>query len=204
MCYSAIILAAGKGTRYQGTKQDEIFHGKQLWKYTYETVASIVEKNRIVVVGKDFLGGETRTGSVLRGLENLPNDTERVIIVEAARPMVLKTQIEELLYDSHPSVTFVRPLVNTVIYRNGDFLNRNELYDLLTPQAFDYKMLIEAYKSGKYVDVTDDTRIMFDYHGIKPYFIETGNNLFKVTYPGDLNIIESIYQKQIEEGMRDA
>lgn len=200
--HSALILAAGKGTRYNGTKQDVIFHGKQLWRYAYETALDVVRDDHIVVVGKDIPGGETRTGSVLNGLRALPKDTDRVIIVEAARPMVTAEQIRTLLNASHPSVSFVRSLVNTVVYRDGRYINRDELYDLLTPQAFDYKMLLEAYKSGQFTDMTDETRIMFEYHGIKPHFIETGSNLFKVTYMGDLDIIESIYQTQVAEGVR--
>lgn len=199
MNYSAILLAAGKGTRYHGTKQDVLFHEKPLWRYAYETALEVVGKERIVAVGKDIAGGETRTESVLKGLNALPADTDRVIIVEAARPMVTRLQILELLEDSYPSSSFVRPLVNTVIYRDGTYINRNELYDLLTPQAFDYRLLLEAYRSGRFTDMTDETRAMFEYHGIKPHFIETGSNLFKVTYPGDLDIIESIYKAQMEE-----
>lgn len=197
--YSAILLAAGKGTRYKGTKQDVIFHNKPLWRYAYETTMNIVGKERIVAVGKDIPGGETRTMSVLNGLKALPDDTDRVIIVEAARPMVTGEQILQLLNDAHASVSFVRPLVNTVIYRDGKYINREELYDLLTPQAFDYKLLLEAYMSGRFTDTTDETRIMFEFHKIKPHLIETGTNLFKVTYPGDLNIIESIYKEQCRE-----
>ncbi len=199
MSYSAIILAAGQGNRYKAKKQDIIFHGKPLWNYTYETTLSVIPRERVVVVGKDIQGGETRTGSVINGLKALPDDTDRVIIIEAARPMLTKTQILELLEDKYPSTSFVRPLVNTVIYRDGRYLNRNELYDLLTPQAFDYKLLLEAYESGIFNDMTDETRTMFEFHGIKPHFIETDSNLFKVTYPGDLEIIESIYQKQLKE-----
>lgn len=194
MNYAAILLAAGKGTRYRGTKQDVLFHDKPLWRYAYETGRNVVGEGHIVAVGKDIPGGETRTVSVLNGLEALPTDTDRVIILEAARPMVTENQVLQLLQDSHPSVSFVRPLVNTVIYRDGTYINREELYDLLTPQAFDYKLLLEAYQSGKFSDMTDETRAMFEYHGIKPYFIETDSNLFKVTYPGDLDIIELIYR----------
>ena len=88
------------------------------------------------------------------------------------------------------------------MYRDGRYINREELYDLLTPQAFDYKLLLEAYKSGRFSDVTDETRIMFEFHGIKPHLIETSSNLFKVTYPGDLDIIESIYKRMIDEGIK--
>lgn len=200
MTYGAILLAAGKGTRYQGTKQDVLFHGKPLWRYAYETAAAVVGSDRIVAVGKDVCGGETRTGSVLNGLRALKRDTERVIIVEAARPMVTREQVRELLLDRHASVSFARPLVNTVVCRNGTYLNRDELYDLLTPQAFDYPMLLEAYESGRFSDMTDETRAMLEYHGVKPHFIETDSNLFKVTYPGDLDIIESIYTRLQAEG----
>lgn len=197
---SVILLAAGKGTRYKGTKQDVLFHDKPLWRYAYETAASIVGKERMVAVGKDVPGGATRTQSVLKGLEALPEDTARVVIVEAARPMVTREQIQMLLDDPHPSVSFVRPLVNTVVYRNGTYINREDLFDLLTPQAFDYQLLLKAYQSGKYNDMTDETRAMFEQYGIKPHFIETESNLFKVTYPGDLDIIESIYQTLKAEG----
>lgn len=195
--YGAVLLAAGKGTRYHEKKQDVIFHGKPLWRYAYETAMSVVGKENIIAVGKDIPGGDTRTGSVMKGLEALPLGVNRVIIVEAARPMVTREQILQILDDPYPSSTFVRPLVNTVIYRDGTYINRNELYDLLTPQAFNKQMLIEAYHSNKFNDMTDETRVMFEYHKIKPHFIETESNLFKVTYPGDLDVLESIYQSQI-------
>lgn len=195
----AVLLAAGKGTRYKETKQDILFRGKPVWRYPYELLVSILGEDNVIAVGKDIEGGITRTGSVRNGMAALPENAERVIIVEAARPMLTKTQVLQLLEDEHPSVSFVRPLVNTVIYRDGRYINREELYDLLTPQAFDYKLLAEALKNGDFTDMTDETRIMFEYHGIKPHFIETGSNLFKITYPGDLEIIESIYRSQQEK-----
>lgn len=197
--FGAILLAAGQGSRYHGKKQDLMFHGKPIWRYAYDTALSVVGVRNIVAVGKDFPGGTTRTGSVMKGLAALNESIDRVIIVEAARPMVTKEQIELLLNAPYPSSTFVRPLVNTVIYRNGTFINRDDLYDLLTPQAFDRKMLEEAYQSGRFNDMTDETRVMFEYHGIKPHFIEAESNLFKITYPGDLEIIESIYKAQLNK-----
>ena len=195
----AILLAAGQGSRYHGKKQDLMFHGKPLWRYSYETTLSVVGNGNVVAVGKDMPGGRTRTGSVRIGLEALPMSVDRVIIVEAARPMVTKEQIIQLLEDSYPSSTFVRPLVNTVIFRDGTYVNRNEMYDMLTPQAFDRKMLQDAYESGRFEDMTDETRVMFEFYGVKPHFIETESNLFKITYPGDLDIIESIYRTRMEK-----
>ncbi len=200
MKYGAIVLAAGSSTRYQGgRKQDLEFHGKQIWRYSYDTVASVVGKDNIIAVGKDIPGGTTRTKSVIIGLKALPSATDRVIILDAARPLVKKTQVEQILANPNPSCSFVRPLVNTPIFRDGTYVNRSEMYDLLVPQAFDYKLLLEAYESGRFEDMTDETRVMFEYHGIKPTLIETENNLYKVTYPGDLMIIESIYQQMNKE-----
>lgn len=200
MKYGAIVLAAGFSTRYGGAKKQDLeFHGKQLWKYSYDTAKSIVGHENIVAVGKDIPGGDTRTKSVIIGLRSLPSNTDRVIILDAARPLVTVRQIKILLENPNPSCTLVRPLVNTPIFRDGTYVNRNEMYDMLVPQAFDYKLLLEAYDSGRFEDMTDETRVMYEYHGIKPILIETENNLYKVTYPGDLLIIESIYQRMKEE-----
>lgn len=196
MKYGAIVLAAGFSTRYGGQKKQDLeFHGKQIWQYSYDTAKSVVGEGNIVAVGKDMPGGETRTKSVIIGLKALPADTERVVILDAARPMVTAEQIKGILANPNPSCTLVRPLVNTPIFRDGTYVNRSEMYDMLVPQAFDYKLLLEAYESGKFEDMTDDTRVMYEYHGIKPTLIETENNLYKVTYPGDLLVIESIYQQ---------
>lgn len=126
-------------------------------------------------------------------------DIERVVILDAARPLVTEKQIRSVLEHESPSCSLVHPLVNTPIFRNGTYVNRNDMYDLLVPQAFDFKLLSEAYASGRFYDMTDETRVMFEYHGIKPTLIETENNLYKVTYPGDLLIIESIYQRMGKE-----
>lgn len=199
MKYGAIVLAAGFSTRYGGAKKQDLeFRGKQIWQHSYDTAKSIVGAEYIVAVGKDVPGGQTRTESVIIGLKTLPSDTDRVVILDAARPLVTIGQIKELLENPNPSCTFVRPLVNTPIFRNGTYVNRSEMYDMLVPQAFDYKLLLEAYNSGKFLDMTDETRVMFEYHGIKPTLIETENNLYKVTYPGDLLILESIYQQMNE------
>ena len=196
MKYSAIVLAAGLSTRYgEEKKQDLEFHGKQIWQHVYDIAKSVVGDGKIVAVGKDMPGGETRTKSVIIGLKALPTDTNRVVILDAARPLVTAKQIRDLLERTEPSCTYVRPLVNTPIFRDGTYVNRSEMYDMLVPQAFDYKLLLEAYESGRFEDMTDETRVMFEYHGIKPTLIETENNLYKVTYPGDLMIIESIYQQ---------
>ena len=194
--FGAIVLAAGAGARFHTAKPDVLFHGTPLWRYPYQAAVSVVGAEHTVVVGKDVPGGTTRSGSVLRGLDALPADTGRVVILEAARPLVTREQIVRLLDDPAPSVSYARALVDAVAYRNGDPIDRDTLYALSAPQAFDLRLLSEAYHSGRFDDVADETRVMLEYHGIKPQFVEGGSNLFKVTYPEDLAILEAIYQSR--------
>lgn len=189
-----VILAGGKGERFHGKKQDLEFHGKPLWKHVYDVAMEVNEQKNVVIVGRSVEGGKTRSESVINGLKALDSDTDRVVIMEAARPLVTTTQVRQLVNDKADSSSFVMPLVNTPIGKDGTYYDRSSLYDLLVPQAFDYKKLLAAYKTNKYIDMTDETRIMFEEYGIKPHLIETGQNLFKVTYPRDIAVLESIYQ----------
>lgn len=190
----AVVLAGGKGERFQGQKQFCELEGKPLWQHVYDKIYAVTQSDNIIVVGVDIPGGETRTESVMKGLKQLSSNTKRVIIAEAARPLVTKHQIKEILYDDAPSSSFVMPLVNTVIKRDGTYFNREEMYELLTPQAFDYQLLNKALNSGQFKNMTDETRVMFEFHGLKPHLIETTENLFKVTYKRDLPIIESLME----------
>lgn len=198
MDYGAIILAGGKGSRFKKQKQFEKIGQKEMWRYVYDKVIKAINGDHTVVVGVDISGGETRSQSVHLGLQKLEG-CGRVIILEAARPLVTVGQIETLLKDDSKSSTFALPLVNTVIGRDGTFYERNRFYDLLTPQAFDYRMLKQAYDTGKYRDTTDETIIMYQEYGIKPHFIVDGENLFKVTYERDMEIVKQLLKHQEEK-----
>lgn len=192
-----IILAAGQGSRFGKKKQFIEFNGKELWRHTYDKICMILDKENVVVVGVDIPGGDTRSKSVINGLKKLNEigDIERVVILEAARPLVTLDQLNTIVDDTHESATFVLPLVNTVIKKDGTYCNRSDYYSMTTPVGFDFKLLFEAYSSEKFLDLTDDTRVMYEYYGIKPYFIEGAENLIKVTYPSDIYILEMLAKK---------
>lgn len=194
-----IILAGGFGTRFGGSvrKQHLMFHGKELWRYMYDTACEVLPKDRVVVVGIDIPGGATRSGSVKNGLDwvKAKGDCERVVICEAARALVSKRQLEEIVSSKSPSCCFVRPVVDTVILTDKTYLTRSECCNLVSPQAFDFNLLYKAYENCDLSEIrTDDTRLMNDVYGIKPDFLKGDENLYKVTYPKDIAIIEAIYQ----------
>lgn len=195
----AVILAGGQGTRYQKQKQFELLNGIEMWKHVYQKTIKVVRPDNVVVVGVDVEGGKTRSESVQIGLNKLSKNCRRVVILEAARPLVTVEQIKKLLDADKESITFALPLVNTVIGRDCTYYNRNDFYDLLTPQAFDYELLKRAYDTGKYIDTTDETIVMFMEYGIKPHFILEGENLLKVTYKRDMEVIEQMLRSGVEE-----
>ena len=195
---AAIVLAGGQGTRYGQKKQFIVLNGKPLWQHVHDKVSKYVDEGDVCVVGVDIEGGETRSQSVINGLRYLKrkgNDYERLIILEAARPLITEEQIEVILNDKHPSCSFVLPLKSTVIMRDGTYLDRNKMWKMSTPVAFDFKKFYAAYMSGKYLDFTDDTRVMFEEYGEKPHFLEGDENLLKLTYQSDLPVLEALMKR---------
>ena len=195
----AVILAAGNGERFGKKKQFINFIDKPLYRHVFDTVLDILPRDNIVIVGVDIKGGNTRSQSVIAGLEYFSknkNDIDKVIILEAARPLVTKQQVLKLLNSESLSTTFVMPLVDTVIERDGKYVDRENYYNLLTPQCFSYKLLLDAYNKYPNKSYTDETRLMYEVYGIKAKFIKEGQNLFKLTYVRDLPILEHLFKLQ--------
>lgn len=195
---AVIELAAGQGTRFGERKQFVEFHGKPLWRHIYDNVINLVPKQNVVVVGVDVPGGIVRSQSVINGLNELINREkhfERIVIVEAARPLVTIQQLEDIINDKHKSTTYALPLVSTIIKKDGTYLDRNEFYKMSTPVAFDFELFSNAYLSDKHYDFTDDTRVMYEHYGIRPYFLEGSENLLKLTYQSDLSVLETLSQR---------
>ena len=103
-------------------------------------------------------------------------------------------QLQTLIETDSDSITFVAPCVDTIIKKDKTYLNRSECLRMQTPQAFNYDLLKRAYQTGKYNDMTDETRVLFEEYGIEPTFVEGGENLYKVTYPNDIFIIENFIE----------
>lgn len=193
----AIILAGGLGSRFGQKKQFLVVQNKPLWQHVFDKIAKIIPKENICVVGVTVPGGETRSKSVINGLTFLKDrgDYDRLLIVEAARPLITDEQVLNILQNPHSSCTYTLPLKSTIIKKDGTYLNREDLCKLSTPVAFDYHMFSKAYLTGKYLDYTDDTRVMFEEYGEKPFLLEGDENLLKLTYPSDIAIFENLLKR---------
>jgi len=207
MSVSAIILAAGQGERFGAKKQFIEYKGLPLWRHVYNRCLESYGFNKIVVVGiakppigtryatkvgnTVFIekGGKTRQDSVFYGLHKVTS--ERVVILEAARPLITVDQIRAITQDTHDSTTFVAPAHETILY-DGKHLDRNRCIMVQVPQAFNTHKLARAHIESGITNATDDTILMRQRWGIEPHLMLGGRNLYKVTYPHDLKVLEVI------------
>jgi 2-C-methyl-D-erythritol 4-phosphate cytidylyltransferase len=221
--YAGIILAAGSGSRMHSDipKQYIEIDGKPLIYYTLETFErSVVDEIVLVVrpgdeeyarreivdrygftkVSSIVCGGETRTDSVLNGIK--ATEAEYVLIHDGARCLVSIDLIERMAAKVvETSCIAAVPSKDTIkIVKEGvvcDTPNRENLYIVQTPQAFNRSNLLNAYlkldelSDEKRRTLTDDSMIMEN--AGKPVQIVAGEySNIKVTTPEDLDFVKNI------------
>lgn len=221
---SAIILSGGSGKRMEsGTpKQFMEIGGKPLIYYALSRFeASIVDEIVLVTRKQDMdrmrsevverygfrkikrlvPGGAERYNSVYNGLKNINRSSDVVLIHDGARPFVTNSMILESIRTArkYKACTVAVPVKDTIKVVDEDMNgietpDRRMLYAVQTPQAFDVKTLLEAYKrmhiDGS-KDATDDTMIVEKYIGINSRIIEGDYRNIKVTTPDDIAVCEA-------------
>lgn len=214
----AVVPAAGRGTRFGGPVPKQYLHaaGRPVIAYALEAlVAHPAVAGLMVAVaegdsdwpgwsevgGKPVLtciGGETRAGSVLAGVQALP-DTVRaddfVLVHDAARPNLALADLERLLETGRtdPVGAILAAPVRDTLKRAGDDGGidatepRARLWRAFTPQLFRRHQLVralgEAAAAG--IEVTDEAMAM-ERLGLRPLLVECAEGNFKVTTPADL------------------
>ena len=167
------------------------------WK---DTITKELSCTNINVTCKVVEGGYTRSESSYLGLQACSLSCKKVLIHDAARPFVSKeiynSCIEYLsIYDS------VVPIIkskDTSVYfdspKDINFIDRDKIRLVQTPQAFKYDMIMEAYKNQK-DGKTDDLQILLNY---KPEatikFIEGSEKNFKITTREHIDIIKELFK----------
>ncbi|WP_420332440.1 bifunctional 2-C-methyl-D-erythritol 4-phosphate cytidylyltransferase/2-C-methyl-D-erythritol 2,4-cyclodiphosphate synthase [Roseibium sp.] len=147
-------------------------------------------------------GGDTRQQSVLAGLKAL-EDTgcECVLIHDAARPFVSETVIDGLLAQldaGADGVLAAIPVVDTLKHCEEPgqplrTIDRSGLWAAQTPQAFPFKLILDAHLSAaeaKRNDFTDDTGLA-EWAGVSVKLSEGDPGNFKITTWQDLSRAET-------------
>ncbi|BBE31194.1 2-C-methyl-D-erythritol 4-phosphate cytidylyltransferase [Tepiditoga spiralis] len=219
---STIIVAAGSGSRMNKSIPKQFLKIKN--KSILEITTSIFENselidNIIIVANKKFFkktelevikfkkvfkiipGGKTRQESVFKGLKILKQLNPSIVLIhDVARPFISNILIKKLITKAKEKNSAIPILKeNSTISLSTKnkiekFLDRNQVYQHQTPQAFDFKKLFEAYtKFEKNLsDFTDDASIFFANKN-EVYTIEGEKNNIKITTNEDLLFAKFLY-----------
>lgn len=141
-------------------------------------------------------GGQTRTESVRKGLESMPDFVRYVAIHDAARPLASAKMLLDCLELArcHDGAVVGRPVADTLKRADADgcvagTVDRAFLWAVETPQIMNLALLIEAYERAGASAFTDDAGVM-EHAGRKVALSHAHNANLKLTYPGDLPLLE--------------
>lgn len=212
MVYTAVIVAAGSGSRMGLGYNKMLFKLQNQHTILEETVSIFVKDTRckqiIVVVSEEdkdifsevlddinvtfVFGGATRQESVYHGLQKA--ECEYVLIHDGARPWLPMEQLNELLttLESKKACLLMVPAKDTVkIVENGIIkttLDRSTLWQAQTPQAFLTKAILQAYEKAmlKQAQTSDDAQVMELYGEYKVHVVKGSYENIKVTTIEDI------------------
>lgn len=211
----AIILAGGSGSRFgdEIPKQFIILHGRRILDYSIKTFESHPGINQIIIVTshgwqeqiqseypnhKVVVGGSTRRDSSYKGILACPENSDLVLIHDAARPFIDHTIINNCLegLKFQDAVDTVIPATDTIVEVKNNLIsempNRDYMFQGQTPQAFKYKVIKNAHEmvTG---ETTDDIRLAKEI-GINCYTVMGSEYNFKITTQQDIYLAERISQ----------
>lgn len=162
----------------------------------------LVKQYNITKISNIVAGGETRCVSVSNGLKVISDDTECVIIHDAARPFASFKIVEQaisLCYDEQAVIVGVP--VKSTIKRvcTGDkyvekTIDRNTLWEVQTPQVFRKDIIIKAHEQSDDINVTDDSMLV-ERLGVKVKMLEGDYRNIKVTTEEDLIFARSLLEE---------
>ena len=205
-----IILAAGESKRFNSKtpKPYHVYKGKPLILHSIDKAKKYRKFSKIVLVInkkhktlikklkikniKIIVGGKTRAESANKGLNSIRNDNiKNVMIHDAARPnfsiklldrLNKKLKLSNCVVPAIQTPDSIKQKTSNLV-RN---LDRESIYLIQTPQAFDYKELY-ALQNNKKNEATDDASL-FVKAGKKITIIKGEINNYKVTIKSDIRV----------------
>ncbi len=218
---SAIVLAAGRGRRLKTNSSKPLIRINLLPTLIYSLkkfslapsvkeiilvvnkfnragVLRAVKKYRIRKIAHIVIGGRRRQDSVYQGLKKIGRHAKLVLIHDSARPFIDKKSISSVIRQAkiQGAAILAVPLKATVKCANRqyfvkDTLNRNDLWEIQTPQVFKKELILKAYERFGDIEVTDDAALV-EKLGAKVKIVPGSYFNIKITTPEDLIVAEAI------------
>ena len=141
-------------------------------------------------------GGKQRQDSVRHGIDSLAADSDIVVIHDGVRPFVTPTMIEASIRSAVTlgAVVLAVPVKETVKMVDPDgtvlkTLDRETLWQIQTPQAFQTSILREAFRkaAGDGFVATDDASLV-ERLGVAVHVLPGSYRNIKITTPEDLTL----------------
>ncbi|HAM24768.1 MAG TPA: bifunctional 2-C-methyl-D-erythritol 4-phosphate cytidylyltransferase/2-C-methyl-D-erythritol 2,4-cyclodiphosphate synthase [Actinobacteria bacterium] len=230
MSVGAILTAAGDGRRLGGStpKGLRAIAGQPLFLLALQR---LVESGHlddvVVVVREDFVaaaieliaadpvsralpggidvvaGGTTRQQSVARGLAALPVECDIVLVHDAARPLVPRRVVGDVVAAVRAGAAAVVPVVpvsdslrsTATDGVNGQAVDRDGLRAVQTPQGFSRNVLMRAHERAAAdapTDAATDDASLVERMGVMVQQVDGAQEAFKVTHPQDLVLVEAL------------
>lgn len=170
---------------------------------------SKIRQYRIKKIKHVVLGGRMRQDSVINGLRAVSPKTDLVLIHDGARPFINKKMVSKVIKETERYGAAVvgvpaNATIKQVIRLSGypvtrklvveKTLNRDNLWEIQTPQVFRKALILKAYKKFGNLSVTDDSMLV-EKLGAKVSVVSGSYNNIKITTPEDLVIAEAIAKK---------
>jgi 2-C-methyl-D-erythritol 4-phosphate cytidylyltransferase len=218
----AIIPAGGKGTRsgLKYPKQYLKFNGKELIVYTLEVfqknklideiiipadpsyfnlLEKLKKKYKLTKIKGIIPGGKERQDSVYTALLSLKvNKNDLIAVHDAVRPLLPSKILTDAISTAKKkgSAVVCIKAKDTLIKGKkiiNEYLNRDEVYYVQTPQIFSYRDLKKAMDTA-YKDnfVGTDESMLAKRIGIKVSIVEGSPFNFKVTSKDDIEIFKRL------------
>lgn len=216
---TAIIVAAGSGTRFKSEKPKQFIEikSKPLILHTIERFEAAPSVDAIVLVlaeewtgefeqrslkfSKPFTivsGGTTRAESVSNGLDSVDPKTQIVAVHDGARPLVSVDEIERTIAAAIKTgaACLVGEVTDTIkSVRGGEIaatLDRNLLRRALTPQAFHIEVLKKALENSELAENVTDECFLVEKLGHPITIVEGSSRNIKITHQDDLILAEAL------------
>ena len=195
-----IVVAAGSGQRFGGSKQFEVLAGRTVAEWATHT-ASAFSGGVVVVVPADcelgqgpvqqVHGGASRSESVRRGLAAVPNDARVICVHDAARPFapdeVFQAVIAAVRNGADAAVPGLAVADTIKQVDEHDVVvhtpPRDRLRAVQTPQAFAADVLRRVHQAGG--EASDDAALV-EAHGGRVVVVPGHEFARKITTRDDM------------------
>ncbi|UXI01759.1 2-C-methyl-D-erythritol 4-phosphate cytidylyltransferase [Photobacterium sp. TY1-4] len=225
---TAVVPAAGIGSRMAADRPKQYLHiaGKTILEHTLDRLLSHAAIRRVIVAispADPYFhtlpladdpritvvdGGAERADSVFAGLAAIEDEASWVLVHDAARPCVRRTDLDKLITSAHGSdcgAILAAPVRDTMKRGNGrqgiaETVCRDDLWHALTPQMFRVKQLRDSlqYALSQGAVITDEASAL-EFCGLQPRLVPGRLDNLKVTQPEDLALAEFYLQQLMKD-----